>query len=333
MDFAWLSGEIARVERESRASRGLELVPEAISQELVRLERENRILERQLERSEKNRARLEAYKERSEAFYKSIIEEMKRTQAALRESEQEALQANRAKSTFLANMSHELRTPLNVIIGYAQLLPQFGELDHMPEALEQIGQMEAAGRHLLQIVDTILDLSRIEAGHMSLNLETIQLQQLLGQIEAAARPLMDRNMNRLELRVGQDLGEFRGDPTKTRQILYNLLSNAAKFTQSGLVTLRCDTLPDEVRFEVSDTGIGMTEEQVGRIFEPFVQADATISPRFGGTGLGLAICDRYCRLMGGRLMARSIPGKGSTFILRLPREVRVPSQSSLRFSA
>ena len=236
--------------------------------------------------------------------------------------------ANRAKSQFLANMSHELRTPLNAVIGYSEMLQEecaeLGVADLVPD----LKQIEAAGKHLLALVNDILDLSKIESGRMELFLEPVDVCAVIGDVSVTVQPLMEKNRNRLEVRCPRDTGLIRADLTKIRQSLFNLLSNAAKFTKDGRVTLEArrdhpgDAEDETITFRVTDTGIGMTREQVERLFEPFTQADASTTRNYGGTGLGLAITRRFCEMMGGEVTVESEPGKGSAFTLRLPVEVK-----------
>jgi signal transduction histidine kinase len=236
-----------------------------------------------------------------------------------------AEEANRAKSQFLANMSHELRTPLNAIIGYTDMLREEAEelgYEHLGPDLEQIN---AAGKHLLALINDILDLSKIEAGRMELYLETFELSLMLQDVEATIRPLLEKNANTLLVRQPNDLGAMQADLTKVRQSLFNLLGNASKFTQGGTIALevarRAVDGRDWVTFRVSDTGIGMTPEQMAKLFQPFTQADASTTRQYGGTGLGLAITKHFCQMMGGDIAVASELGKGSTFTLTLPAQV------------
>jgi len=235
----------------------------------------------------------------------------------------QALQeASRHKSNFLATMSHELRTPLNAIIGYSEMLQE--EADDLGEAafLPDLQKINAAGKHLLGLINDILDLSKIEAGRMDLYLEDFDVPSLVSDVAAIVQPLVNKNVNTLFVQCSDDLGEMHADLTKVRQALFNLLSNASKFTDQGTITLAVERESDEwLTFAVSDTGIGMTEEQMGRLFETFSQADASTRTQYGGTGLGLAISRQFCRLMGGDITVRSEPGRGSTFTVRLPAEV------------
>jgi adenylate cyclase len=240
----------------------------------------------------------------------------------LQTARDQAMEASRTKSSFLANMSHELRTPLNAIIGLTELLcdhaPRFGT----EKALEPLRRVLRAGRHLLNLINDILDLSKIEAGKLDLTLENVMVQPVLEDVLGTARPLAEQNRNQLLLECPEGVGWVRADTVRLRQALLNLLGNACKFTKDGEVHLRAARLHDPggewVEFAVSDSGIGMTEEQLSRLFQEFAQADVATTRQFGGTGLGLAITRKLCRMMGGDVTAGSIPGKGSTFTIRLP---------------
>jgi signal transduction histidine kinase len=233
-----------------------------------------------------------------------------------------ALEATRIKSAFLANMSHELRTPLNAIIGYSEMLMEQLEDRHDEGIIPDLNKIQGAGRHLLEMINEILDISKIEAGKMALHLETFNLYTLTRDVASMVQPLILKNENHLVLDCSEAIGFFHGDLTKVRQTVLNLLGNAGKFTEQGTITFRIhrETGPQEeaVLFTVSDTGIGMTPEQMDRLFQAFVQADSSTTRKFGGTGLGLAICRHYCQMMGGDITAESEPGKGSTFVVKLP---------------
>jgi CheY-like chemotaxis protein len=230
--------------------------------------------------------------------------------------------ANRAKSQFLANMSHELRTPLNAIMGYTDMLQE--------DALEQgyghikpdLDKIYSSARHLLGLINDILDLSKIESGKMDVFLEDLQADNLMQDITATVQPLLDKKSNRLHLNASGPLGELHTDGMKLRQILLNLLSNAAKFTENGNLSFSgrryTDMGQDWIEFAVADDGIGMTPDQQKRLFQPFSQADASTTRRYGGTGLGLALSKQFAEMMGGRIEVRSVFGEGSTFTLRLP---------------
>jgi signal transduction histidine kinase/ActR/RegA family two-component response regulator len=238
----------------------------------------------------------------------------------------QALEANRAKSTFLANMSHELRTPLNAIIGYSEMLMEESTEDGFEHLSADLEKIRKAGKHLLTIINDILDLSKIEAGKMELSLETIDLPSLVGDIVATAQPLVAKNDNRLEVVHVTEAGTVYNDVTKLRQIIFNLLSNAAKFTSDGLITLmvRRETVDDQdwVEFVVTDTGIGMTPNQLRHVFREFTQADASTTRKYGGTGLGLPISRRFAQMMGGDISVSSQVSKGSIFTVRVPAKVK-----------
>jgi signal transduction histidine kinase len=233
--------------------------------------------------------------------------------------------ASRAKSTFLANMSHELRTPLNAIIGYSEMLAEDFEDRELEEFIPDLLKIRAAGRHLLMLINDVLDLSKIEAGRMELYLETFEVRHVIEDAVSTLQPLVEKNANTIEIRCADDLGTMCADLVKVRQGLLNLLSNAAKFTEGGSITLDAirETVDevDWLTFRVSDTGIGMRPEQMQRLFEAFAQADASTTRKYGGTGLGLAITNRFCQMMGGTVAVESEPGKGSTFTIRLPANV------------
>jgi PAS domain S-box-containing protein len=236
----------------------------------------------------------------------------------LLQARREAEQANETKSRFLASTSHELRTPLNAIIGYSEMLQEQAEEDGRKEYLPDLGKIHSAGQHLLSVINDILDLSKIEAGKMELYLETFELRPLVGDVATTVRPLVEKRGNRLDVVTPDEPGSMHGDKTRLRQVLLNLLSNASKFTEAGTITLAVERDGAEAVFRVADTGIGMTPEQLGRLFEAFSQADATIAGKYGGTGLGLTISRRFCQMMGGDVTVESTPGIGSTFTVRLP---------------
>lgn len=255
---------------------------------------------------------------------------LNRTLAALHQSQQElqsakevAEQANLTKSEFLATMSHELRTPLTAIIGYSELLLEESHLAGRTTESEDIQRIIGASEHLLTLIDDILNISKIESGKMETHAEDFDLLALVESVLATIRPIVTRNANMLTVTYDETVTTMHADVTKLRQILFNLLSNAAKFTKAGKVALTVASEQDEqgewVIFQVADTGIGMTPKQMEIIFQPFVQGDSSITRRHGGTGLGLAISQHFCRMMGGTIRVESTVGHGATFIVRLPR--------------
>jgi GAF domain-containing protein/DNA-binding response OmpR family regulator len=233
--------------------------------------------------------------------------------------------AGRHKSEFLANMSHELRTPLNAIIGYSEMLQEEAADLGTDAFVPDLKKINAAGKHLLELINAVLDLSKIEAGKMELYLEDFDLAGMVNDIAAVIQPLAEKNSNRLEVHCDEHAGTMRADLTKMRQALFNLVSNACKFTERGTVRLavarEAGANGDWVSFAVSDTGIGMTPEQMTRLFEEFSQADASVTRKYGGTGLGLALSRRLARMMGGDITVASEAGRGSTFTIRLPATV------------
>jgi PAS domain S-box-containing protein len=247
------------------------------------------------------------------------VTELKQHEAELAAARDAADEANRTKSSFLANMSHELRTPLNAIIGYSEILQEDAADKDDKESIDDLRKIESAGRHLLGLINNILDLSKIEAGKMDVFIEKVDIQALIKEVLSIVKPLADKSENAIEVICPAGIGSFRSDQTKVKQCLLNLMSNANKFTSKGTLTL---TVAREdisrVCFRVSDTGVGMTKEQLGRLFQAFSQADVSTTKRFGGTGLGLAITKHFCNMLGGDVTVESTPGTGSTFIIKLP---------------
>jgi signal transduction histidine kinase/CheY-like chemotaxis protein len=238
--------------------------------------------------------------------------------------------ANQTKSAFLANMSHELRTPLNAIIGYSEMLLEEAEETNQTALVPDVHKILTAGKHLLELINAVLDLSKIEAGKMELYLETFNVPSLVADVVTVIRPLVDKNANSLDVSIDPSVESMRSDQTKVRQSLYNLLSNACKFTKNGRISIAVRLLADlRIEFSVSDTGVGMTPEQSAKLFEPFTQADASTSRKYGGTGLGLVISRRFAQMMGGDITVQSQPNKGSNFTLTLPLNADVDPAKSV----
>jgi signal transduction histidine kinase len=233
--------------------------------------------------------------------------------------------ASQHKSQFLANMSHELRTPLNAIIGVTEMLRE--DAESLNQDLEPLDRVLGAGRHLLALINDILDLSKIEAGRMELNLASFSLAPVIDEVVKTIEPLAAKNGNQVAVHCDGEIGTMRADQMRLRQALLNLMSNANKFTERGTITInahhRQENDGEWITLAVTDTGIGMTPEQMGKLFQEFSQASSSTASKYGGTGLGLVISRRFCQMMGGDIMVESEPGHGSTFTIRVPRIVEV----------
>ncbi len=267
--------------------------------------------------------------QRLEERVQERTKKLEESNEALTRAREDAEAANHSKSVFLANMSHELRTPLNAIIGYSEMLVEEAEDAGQDDFVPDLRKINAAGKHLLELINAVLDLSKVEAGKMELHLEEFSVWETVHGLRSIVKPLVDKNKNALEIICPKDIPPMLADVTKIRQSLLNLLSNASKFTEEGKITLEVTSKDQEVFFAVRDTGIGMTPEQQSKIFEEFTQADSSTTRKYGGTGLGLAISRRFCVMMGGDITVSSVVGEGSAFTIRLPLRVTDSSKETL----
>lgn len=291
------------------------------------------VLLRQLQRERNARKAAETLLESKSLELYGANQELLRLNATLEERVRErtqelvgardqALEASRIKSQFIANVSHELRTPLHAVISYSEMLLEDLQDAGLAQQLQDQRKIHGAAQHLQALINELLDFTKLEAGKMELDLSPIDLDELLASLLDTVTPLASKNGNRLEVRLAEDAGELYSDRLKLNQCLYNLLSNACKFTERGLI--RLDIRREQANgqdwfcFAVSDSGIGMDAEQLSRLFQPFSQGDSSITRKYGGTGLGLAISRGLCTMLGGEIDVSSTPGQGSRFLLRIP---------------
>ena len=282
------------------------------------------LLKRMLEREKGARKEAEALMEEKSRELYGVNQGLRKMAQELTLARNLASEASQAKSAFLANVSHELRTPLNAIIGYSEILVESAENSGRADELADLQKIRSAGKHLLSLIDDVLDLSKIEAGKMELHFEAFDVSSIIDEVVSTITPLLAKNENVLELRCAEGLGAMRADSTKLRQALLNLLSNACKFTTRGTITLKVarERAADVewISFAVQDSGIGISAAQMGKLFQPFAQADISTAKNYGGTGLGLVLTRSFCHMMGGEVTVESALGVGSTFTIRLPAE-------------
>ncbi len=282
------------------------------------------LLKRMLEREKRARKEAEALMEEKSRELYGVNQGLRKMAQELTLARNLASEANQAKSAFLANVSHELRTPLNAIIGYSEILAEGAQDSGRADELADLEKIRLAGKHLLSLIDDVLDLSKIEAGKTELHFEAFDVSSIINEVVSTITPLLAKNENVLELRCAEGLGEMRGDSTKLRQALLNLLSNACKFTTRGTITLKVARERaagvEWISFAVQDSGIGISAAQLGKLFQPFAQADISTAKNYVGTGLGLVLTRSFCHMMGGEVTVESALGVGSTFTIRLPAE-------------
>ena len=260
---------------------------------------------------------------RTKAFIESCISQMQKDMQIKMEK---ARSASEAKSDFLAKISHELRTPLNAIIGYSEMLMEDASDDGLDAFVEDLDKIHSSGTHLLTLINDLLDISKIEAGKMELHLEDFKLKDLISLIEATTKPLLDKNSNKFVVKIDKSIETMKNDETKLKQVLLNMISNSSKFTKEGTVSLTIsEEAKNRIKFELSDTGIGMTENQLENVFEEFTQAETSTSKDYGGTGLGLPICKKITELMGGKIEVQSKIGEGTTFSIIIPKTIEAKS--------
>ncbi len=266
----------------------------------------------------------------------SLINELKTAHQKLIGARDRAEEASRAKSNFLANMSHELRTPMNAIIGYSEMLIEDAEEEGLDEFQSDLGKICSSGKHLLGLINEILDLSKIEAGKMEIFLESFDLTKLIKDVEGTIHPLAEKRSNNLVIDCPANIGFMEADETRVRQMLHNLLSNACKFTENGTITLKVTRCKNEgvdwISFDIIDTGMGIPKDSIKNLFHDFSQVDNSSTRKFGGTGLGLAISRRFCLMMNGDITVKSVEGKGSVFTIKMPLKVVIKTALRRRAS-